>query len=143
MQVRDAGWAPAARLVLISPSLDLTGAEPVPDALDRSDPILSPKGLPEIARLYAGARDPADPVISPLYGSLDRLPPIALFIGTHDILWRDCVRLRDRAAREGMPLAWFEAPGMLHVWPMFPIPEARTALDQMVQFVAGPRPLQA
>ena len=139
MQVRDAGWMAPARIVLISPSLDLSGKEPIPDALDRADPILPAAGLPEIARLYAGARDPGDPVISPLYGSLDGLPPIALFTGTHDILWRDCVRLRDRAAREGRPLAWFEAPGMLHVWPIFPIPEARTAIDQMVQFVAGPR----
>lgn len=139
MQVRDAGWAQPARIVLISPSLDLSGAEPVSDALDRADPILSPLGLPEIARLYAGARDRRDPVVSPLYGSLDGLPPIALFIGTHDILWQQCVRLRDRAAREGKPLAWYEAPGMLHVWPMFPIPEARLALDQMVAFIAGPR----
>ena len=138
MQVRDAGWAAPARIVLISPSLDLSGREPIPDALDRADPILPAAGLPEIARLYAGARDHSDPVVSPLYGSLEGLPPIALFTGTHDILWRDCVRLRDRAAREGRPLAWFEAPGMLHVWPIFPIPEARIALDQMVQFIAGP-----
>jgi acetyl esterase/lipase len=133
MQARDRGLPPPARLVLISPGLDVTFADPAMPALDRVDPILSHRGVPALGRLYAGDLDVRDPVVSPLLGDLGGLAPLAVFTGTRDLLNADAHRLRDK-----MPLCWHEYPGMLHVWPLFPIPEARAAIEQIADFVEAP-----
>ena len=143
MQARDVALPLPATLVMISPSFDLTLTDPAMPALDRLDPILSLRVGPELARMYAAGIDLRDPLVSPLFGSLRDLPPMAIFTGTHDLLNADAHRLREKAAREGARLAWFEYPAMVHVWPLFPIPEARRALREIAAFVmqgaaAGP-----
>jgi monoterpene epsilon-lactone hydrolase len=135
MQARDRKLPQPARLVLISPTLDASFTNPAIPALDRTDPILSHRGAPEVARLYAGDLDVRDPLISPLFGSLEGLAPLAVFTGTRDILNADAHQLKDKATRARIPLAWFEYPGMLHVWPLFPIPEAKQAIHQMAAFI--------
>ncbi|MFD9966077.1 alpha/beta hydrolase [Amycolatopsis sp. NPDC058986] len=141
MQARAAGLPQPARLVLLSPCVDATFGDPEIARLDRRDPILPARGLPGLGRAYAGDLDVRDPVVSPLFGTLDGLPPIAIFTGTRDVLNADAHRLREKAERAGIPLAWHEYPEMLHVWPLFPIPEARHALDHIEAFVtASPSP---
>jgi epsilon-lactone hydrolase len=135
MQARDRKLPQPAQLVLISPALDATFSNPAIPALDRADPILSHRGAPEVARLYAGGLEVRDPLISPLLGSLDGLAPLAVFTGTRDILNADAHQLKDKATEARIPLAWFEYPDMLHVWPLFPIPEARQAIRQIVAFI--------
>ena len=53
-------------------------------------------------RLWAGDLDPADPRVSPLYGSLGGLPPTAVYSGSLDLLSPEALRLRDRALAEGV-----------------------------------------
>ncbi|MGW5106494.1 alpha/beta hydrolase fold domain-containing protein [Nocardia sp. NPDC004123] len=137
MQARDRGLPAPARLVLLSPLVDATVSDPVIDELDRIDPIIPARGLRVLTRMFAGDLDLSDPVVSPLFGSLDGLPPIALFSGTREILSADAHRLWSKATALGFPLTWHEYPGMPHVWPLFPIPEARRALDEIAAFVVG------
>ena len=126
-----------AGLVLLSPCLDASLSDPAITALDHTDPIVPAHGAAELARMYAGTLDTHDPVVSPLFADLNGLPPIALFTGTHEILNSDARRFRQRADHSGVPLSWHEYPAMLHVWPLFPIPEARRALDEIAAFVAN------
>jgi hypothetical protein len=46
--------------------------------------------------------DPKNYLVSPLYGSLRGLARVTVFIGTCDILFPDCRKLRDLAAAEGV-----------------------------------------
>ncbi|MBP2327808.1 acetyl esterase/lipase [Kibdelosporangium banguiense] len=138
MQARAQGLPQPDRLVLISPCLDVGFTDPATDALDRKDPISPARGARELGRMYAGDYDLSDPVVSPLFGSLDGLAPIAIFTGTRDILNADAHRLKQLAAESGIPLIWHEYPGMLHVWPLFPLPEASRALDQITTFITEP-----
>ncbi|MGW5682144.1 alpha/beta hydrolase [Nonomuraea sp. NPDC003754] len=139
MQARQAGLPQPAHLVLVSPCVDISISDPVMPALERVDPILAREGVREAGRLYAGGLDPRDPVVSPLYGSLRGLAPIAVFTGTRDILNADAHRLRDRARQEGVSVDVFEYPGMLHVWPLYSLPESRRAIDEIVAIVEGGR----
>ncbi|TCO56062.1 alpha/beta hydrolase [Actinocrispum wychmicini] len=135
MQARSAGMPQPARIVLLSPAPDATFSNPELARLDHRDPILPARGLPELGRVYAGDLDVRDPVVSPLFGMLTGLPPTAIFTGTRDILNADAHRLREKATRAGVPVAWHEYPDMLHVWPLFPIPEATHALEQIAAFI--------
>ena len=57
----------------------------------RRDPLLTPTWLEACANAYAPGRA-TDPEVSPLYGSMDGLPPILIQGGTDDILAPDANR---------------------------------------------------
>jgi acetyl esterase/lipase len=124
------------QLVLVSPWLDATVSDR--RSLQIDDPALSLAGLRHCGRLWAGPLDPADPLVSPLFGQLDQLPPTTAFAGTRDILCPDSWRLQERAAELGAPVSLVVGPGMVHGWPIFPgVPESVRAHHQMLRLIAG------
>ena len=78
-----------ARLILLSPWLDISMENPEILEIDKFDPILNIKGLIDAGNAYAGNMDKHHYMVSPLFGSLEGLPPITLFIGNNDILMPD------------------------------------------------------
>jgi len=139
-QLRDAGEALPARLVLFSPWLDVTMRDPGQLEIDPRDPFLAVPPAKLAGEWYAADLPTDDPRISPIFGSLAGLPPIAVFTGTRDMLNADARRLRAKAAEEGATLAFHEEAGMIHAWMIMPIPEARRALDQAAAFMKDARP---
>jgi monoterpene epsilon-lactone hydrolase len=135
--MRDAGEALPARLVLFSPWMDASMADPGQLAIEPDDPFIAAAPGRLAAGWYAADLPVEDPRISPINGALSGLPPMIVFTGTRDMLNADANRLRERAAAEGTPLEFREYPGMIHVWMLMPIPEARPALDQAAAFM-GP-----
>jgi monoterpene epsilon-lactone hydrolase len=137
-QLRDDEAAQPARIVLISPWLDVTMSDPTIPELDRRDPYLGASGLADAGRRYAGQHDTRDPQVSPLYGDLAGIGPVATFIGTRDVLLSDARRLHRAMTEAGTPLTLHEYPGMVHNWPMRRLPEAHAAMAQIVEYVTTP-----
>lgn len=137
--LEDARRPQPKELVLISPWLDLTMSDPAQPQLDRRDPYLAVAGLDEAGRMYAGALDRADPLVSPLFGPLSNLGRVSVFVGTRDILLPDARRLRDRARADGVELEYYEYPGMFHAWCLTDIPEGRQAAHSLATIVRRPR----
>jgi acetyl esterase/lipase len=136
MQLRDRGLPAPRHTVLISPWLDVSMSDPSIPALDRVDPILAPAGLKVAASMYRGTLDERDPLVSPIHGELRDLGPITMFSGTHDILNADARRLVHLAAETGLSLDYREAPGMIHAYPLLPMPEgerARKAIETVLR----------
>jgi monoterpene epsilon-lactone hydrolase len=129
--------APLPRaLVLLSPWLDATVSDPRQPALAKVDRLLDIPGTCAAGRLYAGDLPLTDPRVSPLFGTLRGLPPIAVFTGTNDLLNPDARRLEEKAEREGAPLEFHEYDGMFHGWVAGPpIPETRQAIDEIAAFI--------
>lgn len=127
----EAGRPQPERAVLLSPWLDVTMSHPDIPALDRVDPFLEPVSGREIGRLYAGGDDPRQYRISPLYGPVEGLAPIALFTGTRDILNADARALARRLEAADAPYRLLEYPGMIHTWMLFPIPEGVDAFEKI------------
>jgi acetyl esterase/lipase len=124
------------RTILISPWLDLTLSQPAVHDVAPHDPWLSPAGLVEIGRAWAGGDDPADPCLSPINGPLTGLAPISVFIGTRDVFYPDVRRLRERAATEGAQLDVTVCTGAVHVYPLTPTPEGRAAATRIVKDIS-------
>jgi len=124
-------------IVMISPWLEITARNPGIAAVQPHDPWLAVPGALEAARLWAAGDNPADAKLSPINGPIAGLGRLSVFIGTRDILLPDCRDLRDRAAREGVPLRYVEQPGMIHVWPLLPIRQAEATTAEIAAIVAG------
>ena len=131
-QLRAANLEQPANLILLCPWLDLSLTNPSIPAANALDPMLNLSGTRQAAKMYAGELSLIDPLVSPLYGSLEHLAPITLFIGTFDILQPDCRVLKFKAESLGVQFAYHEVERMVHVWMLLPMPEANRALDQIV-----------
>lgn len=135
--LRDRGGPQPSRLVLIAPWVDLTGNTPgILEAAER-DPWLSFPHLSIYASFWAGSDDPerlADPRVSPGLGDLAGLPTTLMLCGTRDTLQPGCDALFTRADEADWSLEYVVAPGLIHVYPLLPIPEAREAFEHIVQF---------
>lgn len=127
------------QLVLLSPWLDLTLSNPDIPRVQRRDPWLSRQGLLEAGKAWAGGDDPTDFRLSPLNGPLTGLPPVTLYVGTHDILYPDALRLRDQLEAAGVPARLVVAEGAFHVYVLAPVPEGREAASTIVRDLAPAR----
>jgi len=122
-------------ILLLSPWLDISCEDPALKDIDPLDPILGIPGLQAMGKAWAGLSDPKDPQCSPLYGNLKGIAPITTFVGTHEILWVDSRRLKDKADQESIPLTLYEVPFMNHVFALFPIPEAKEVKDKIIKIL--------
>ena len=77
LALREAGAKMPRAAVLLSPWTDLTVSSPSYERLRKRDPIITREGLREAGLWYAGERNPADPMASPLFADAAGLPPIA------------------------------------------------------------------
>ncbi|CAN5215701.1 N/A [soil metagenome] len=129
--LRDRGGPQPSQLLLLSPWVDLTTSTQETYELDEHDPWLQITKLDLYASWWAG--DPGDlarPAVSPALGDLADLPPTLMLCGTRDLLVPGCRLLADRAAAlppGSWSLTYLEAPDLIHVFPLMPIPEAKTA----------------
>jgi monoterpene epsilon-lactone hydrolase len=124
------------RVVALCPWLDATLDDPRVANLESSDPMLAESGLRAAGRWWAGVRAPDDPVVSPVEGSLDGLPPVHVLIGDHDILRPAVDDLAERAARADVRLQVEETPAMFHVWMTRAIPEGWRTRRRLRRLVA-------
>ena len=122
-ELRDRGVAPLHATVLISPWLDISGTDPRLAEIAPRDPWLAVPGTHAAGALYRGELAEDHPWVSPIHGRLGGIGPLTMFSGTRDILNADAVRLVAAAAEAGHPLDYHEGEGMIHVYPILPMPE--------------------
>jgi len=123
-----------AGLTLIAPWLDLSMTNPAIDALEPHDPWLTRAGMRPIAEHWAAGRDPKDPLVSPLYGDLSRMPPTLVLVGSLDICRPDCDRLVELGPASA-DLRLHVEDGSPHDYPLLPTPEGRRARQAITEHV--------
>lgn len=132
MVLRDRGVAPLGAAVLISPWLDISGTDPRLAEIAPSDPWLAVPGTHAAGALYRAELSESDPLVSPINGRLGGLGLIVAFSGTRDILNADATRLVALAGASGHPLQYHEGKGMIHNYPILPMPEGDAARKLIV-----------
>lgn len=123
-------------VILISPYGDALASDSRTAEYDARDPYLAAVGVRAVIGAWAGDDDPKRPEISPLFGSMAGLGRMLLFTGTRDTIHPQAHQIRDKAQAEGVDCRMVVADGCIHVYPLMPIPEARRAMDTIVDFVA-------
>lgn len=137
IQARDQGLPLPACAVALCPFADATGSgSSVVENVGR-DVMFTPEALGAVMQFYlseSGQR--TDPLVSPLLGDLQGLPPLLLQVGEPELLRDDSVRLAEKIVQAGGEVK-------LHVWDDMPhtfqliswLPEGKQAIQEFVDFV--------
>ena len=124
--LRAEGTRMPDELVLMSPWVDVAMDNPAIEAFTEVDPWLWPEQLRVCGRHWAGEAGVHDWHVSPINGDLAGIDHVTLVTGTKEVLLPDSLRLFELLDRDaGNEL--IVADGMMHVYPLMPIPEARPA----------------
>jgi len=123
--------------VAFSPWVDLafTGASMRDGHIE--DPLLTYKYLQAGARMYLGGADSHDPLASPLFGDLSRLPPLLIQVGSDERLLDDARQYAERAAGAGSQVRLEVWQGMHHVFQVnvSDLQTSGVALDRAAAFL--------
>lgn len=123
-------------LVMLTPVLDLAGKDERIAQSIRKDPFMlaDPLGL---TKHYTAGHDASTPVISPMYGELNGLPPMLIHAAQYDVFLSDACRFTERAADAGVQAElkiWKKLWHIFHMQSPF-VPEAVKAMGEIRTFV--------
>jgi len=123
-------------LILITPVVEATLTNKKIKNITKKDPVLDPKGVLWAKKVCAGTLSLKDPLISPLYGNIEKLPRMHVFMATDDILNPDIALFVEKARNQGNNIEVIIGEGMPHVWPLFPIMnEAKKARQKLITII--------
>lgn len=143
---RDSAPRKADAVVSLSPVTDMTLGSPSMRNNMETDAMLGPmfRGLSRVPRflllwigLLQARTSPANPVVSPVFGDLSKLPPTLVHASEAEMLVDDGRRYVNRAVAAGSPARLQTWAHVVHVWHMFypQLTEARQAWDEIEKFI--------
>jgi acetyl esterase/lipase len=137
--LRDQGLPLPDGAVLFSPWTDLSASGGSIDENDQNDVWLSRAHCEAWASHYLGDLDPRDPRVSPVYASMEGLPPMLLLAGDREVLLDDARRVHHNALAAGVLSTLHVGRSMQHDWPLtLPwLEESRHAWSTIAAFVAA------
>jgi monoterpene epsilon-lactone hydrolase len=121
----------------LSPGADMTLSGDLTKLVGSLDPMLDAEGVIDVVAAYAGAADPRDPLVSPVFGDYTGITPLFLLAGTHELVGSDAIRIATRAREGGCEVTLILLDGMWHV-PISDgsgVPELQYAFDEFVAFI--------
>ena len=134
---RDEGTPLPGAASLISAWTDLAATGGSLKSRNDKDPWFDADEIAPMAQNYHQDTDPRHRLVSPLYASLEGLPPLMLQVGDHEVLLSDSTRVAEKAREAGVDVTLRVWPGMWHVWHFFVgrMPEAKQAILEMAAFM--------
>ncbi len=136
--LRDQRLPLPAGAFCLSPWADLGVTGKSIETNTNRDCMFHGEGVRRVAPVYLGDASPTNPLASPIYGDLTGLPPLLIYVSDSEVLLDDSIRLAEKARACGVQTelrVWNDLP---HVWPVlarFGVPEARTVVEELGQFI--------
>ena len=121
-------------LILLSPWVDVAMDNGQIDKYQSRDPFLTVQSLSNCAERWKDDLDAHDWHVSPIYGDLKGIRNVTVFVGTSEIFFPDVTkffRMLDRDPSNELIVG----DEMNHVYPLFPIPEAKPAVNTILRAV--------
>ena len=132
MVLRAAELPPPAGIVAVCPLVDLTLSAASIAAQQGRDPAANGDSLAFLVASYFQGHEPRDPLVSPLFGQFEGLPPMFITAATNEALFDDATRLAERAKTAGIDVTTRWVEDSVHVFPIFDfLPETQAVLHQM------------
>lgn len=117
------------KTITFSPWVDISMTSSPYDS--KNDPILGEIGLTEIGKSWAGELNTRDWRVSPLFGDNANLPDALIFAGESEIFYADIKKHVENLKRDGVNVRLITGHGLFHIYPLFPMPEAKDAFKEI------------
>ncbi|MBR0795085.1 alpha/beta hydrolase fold domain-containing protein [Bradyrhizobium jicamae] len=132
LALRMAGDPLPAAILAVAPITDLTLSGDSVRAFNGDDPAANRDLLAFMGASYFQGHEPADPLVSPLFGDLAGLPPLFVTATQGEVLLSDSVRLAERAERAGVDVTLRLVEDSVHVYTIFPfLPETESTMAEV------------
>jgi epsilon-lactone hydrolase len=137
LALRDAARPMPKAVALFSPWTDLAGTGESLRTNEKKCSLLNACDMPAAAAFYLGTTPTTDPLASPHYANLAKLPPLLIHVGENEILLDDSKRLEEHARRDGVKAKLKIWPVVPHGWQLLApnMPEARQSLKEAAEFL--------
>jgi len=135
MYLAKLGLRQPDKLILLSPWIDLVMDNPEIDNYIKDDPMLKYKELKVDAKYWANGTKLTDYRLSPIYGDVTCLKDVTIFVGTHEFFYPDIMKFVDKLKENKVRNKVYIGEGLNHVYPVFPIPEAREAIRTIEKII--------
>ncbi len=162
LKLKEKGWQLPGGILAISPWTDLTLSGASYEKNEDADPYMTKARLKYYADCYVyGAKkqgkncypitesDPeadrkakSDPLLSPLFGDLSRMPPSLIFAGGDEVMLDDAAELHKKLLSAGCRSELVVTPGMWHGYVLLNLKEHQGDFDQIRRFVHSHIPHQ-
>ncbi|MEY9970727.1 acetyl esterase/lipase [Lysinibacillus sp. RC46] len=130
-------------IILLSACVDMSFENPHIPEYEEKDPMLASEGMEVITKIWAADKDLKDSLISPIYGDFKGLGKITHFIGTHECLYPDAIRLDEKLTEQEIEINTFVYPKMNHVFVVMPIPEALDAQQKIIEIICSLKEMES
>jgi acetyl esterase/lipase len=137
IKLRNENIALPAAAVCLSPWTDLALTGDSIETKAEVEVMITKTELQQSAKLYLGDTDSKNPLASPIYADLKRLPPLLIQTGTEEIALDDTIRFVEKAKEAGVDVTSDIWSGMWHVFQIFGnlMPESKKAIEKIGKFV--------
>ena len=131
--LKTIGLPQPERIISFSPWVDVSMSNPPYDS--ENDVILGEIGLKEVGKSWAGDLGTQDYRVSPLFGDNAGLADTLIFAGTDEIFYKDIKKYVKNLEGDGVNVKFITGNGLFHIYPLFPIPEARSAFKEIKEIL--------
>lgn len=162
LKLKEKGWTLPAGIIAISPWTDLTASGESYAVNEKVDPSMTRERLKYYADcyVYGGTQSgknlyprtnpnqeedraaKKNPLISPLYGELDRLPPSLIFVGGDEIMLDDAVLMHEHLLAAECASDLVVTPGMWHGYLLYNLKEYEKDFSRIRKFIKTQVPRQ-
>ena len=152
--IRKGRTVPAG-IIAISPWVDLNQSSKSYIDNAKRDPSLTPERIQAYADsyLYGAAFDgkhaiphvnpsldedvslKQDPLVSPLFGEMDKMPPSIILVGADELLLDDSKNLHQKLVSAGVKSELIIAENMWHAYPLYGVREREGDFDRLARFI--------
>lgn len=138
LSLRDAALPMPRAAALFSPWTDMACTGASNHANEAKCSMFYAADLAACANAYLGGASPRDPLASPIYANLSKLPRLLIHVGADETLLDDSTRLAENARQDGVPVELKLWPVVPHGWQLLvrSLPEARQSLNEAAVFLS-------
>ncbi|MDY2574392.1 MAG: alpha/beta hydrolase [Bacilli bacterium] len=122
-------------LFLFSPWVNIKLDNNLIPKYEKKDPFISSSNERIWGKLWARDTNLDNYKVSPIYGNMIGLNKVYLYAGTREILYPDCKLLYEILKDSKVDAHFFIGKGLNHVYPIYPIKEARDTLNNIVKII--------
>lgn len=130
--LKQSGYRMPSLMLCITPVFDLAGKGATYTTKAKKDPfqLIDPLW---IAKNYISENNPTSPLLSPLYGELEGLPPVFIHAAEYDVFLSDATRFAEKAKESTVEVQIKIWDKMWHIFPMQEkiVPESKRAMNEL------------